>query len=351
MRKVLITGSAGFIGFHVSKKLINLGYEVVGLDNISEYYDKTLKYDRLTELGISKNNIKYNELCGSSKHSNFKFIQLDLEKQPEIDRLFEYEKFDYVIHLAAQAGVRYSITNPQVYIQSNLVGFANIIEASKCAKIKHFVYASSSSVYGLNEKQPFSTEDRVDHPISLYASTKKANELMAHSYSHIHSLPTTGLRFFTVYGPWGRPDMAPFIFAKSILEEKTIEVFNYGKMQRDFTFVNDIVEVVSKVAISPPVPNVEWNKGLDHQSHSSAPYRIYNVGLGNPIKLLDFIGILENALNKKAILNLMPIQSGDMVSTFADTSGLQKDFNYQPATTLEEGINKFAKWYVDYYKY
>lgn len=347
--KILITGTAGFIGFHVAKRFIHEKFEVVGLDSINDYYDKNLKYARLAETGINKEEIQYGKITKSDKFKNYRFIRLQLEDKAKISELFESEKFDYICHLAAQAGVRYSIKNPYVYIQSNISGFLNIIETSKNNKIKHFVYASSSSIYGLNEHMPFSESDNVDHPISLYAATKKSNELIAHSYSHLFNLPTTGLRFFTVYGPWGRPDMALFVFTKAILNNEPINVFNNGNMMRDFTYIDDIVEGVFRVVKEPAKENPAWSAEKPDPASSSAPYKLYNIGNGNPVNLIDYIKAAENALCIKAIKNFLPIQPGDVKKTFADISVLNKYFNYKPSTSVKKGVAKFIKWYRQYY--
>ncbi|HAF28038.1 MAG TPA: NAD-dependent epimerase [Bacteroidales bacterium] len=346
MSKVLITGTAGFIGFHLANVLIAKGYEVVGLDNINDYYDVNLKYGRLNESGIKREQIEYNTLLRSEKFDNYRFIKLDLEDQENINTLFKKEKFDLVVNLAAQAGVRYSLENPHAYINSNILGFTNILEACRHNSIKHLVYASSSSVYGLNTKMPFSTSDNVDHPISLYAASKKSNELMSHTYSYLFKLPTTGLRFFTVYGPWGRPDMALFIFTKAILEDKPIDVYNYGNMQRDFTYIDDIVNGIVKVLENPP----KGKEKIENPSVSVAPYKIYNIGNSTPVKLIDFIDAIEIALNKKAIRNLMPIQAGDVEKTWADVTDLIEDLGYKPATDINYGVSKFIEWYKSYYK-
>ena len=347
--KILITGTAGFIGFHLARKLIDKGYEIIGLDNINDYYDVNVKYGRLKETGIDKEKIEYNKLIQSSKNQNYKFIKLNLEDRGNLQKLFEEEKFDKVCNLAAQAGVRYSLENPYAYIDSNIVGFINILECCRHNKIKGLSYASSSSVYGLNENQPFSTSDCVDHPISLYAASKKSNELMAHTYSHLYDLPTTGLRFFTVYGPWGRPDMALFLFTKAILENRAIDVFNNGNMQRDFTFVDDIVEGVTRVIENPPKGYSNWDGANPDPSSSKAPYKIYNIGNNNPVKLMNFVGAIENKLGIKAEKNFMPLQAGDVPSTFADVADLVKDLDYKPETTIQEGIDKFIDWYRDFF--
>lgn len=348
--KHLITGTAGFIGFHLAIKLLERGDEVVGLDNINDYYDVTVKYGRLKESGIEKEEIAYAKKTLSKKYPNYKFIKLNLEDKSEIDKLFKEEKFDKACNLAAQAGVRYSLTNPDAYISSNIVGFINLLEACRHNNIKHLSYASSSSVYGLNEEQPFSTHDNVDHPISLYAASKKSNELMAHTYSHLYKIPTTGLRFFTVYGPWGRPDMALFLFTKAILEDRPIDVFNYGEMQRDFTYIDDIVEGIIRVIDNPPAGNPLWSGKNPDPSSSKAPYKIYNIGNNNPVKLLDFINAIEKAIGKNAKKNMLPIQAGDVPSTYADVSGLINDFGYKPNTPIEKGINRFIKWYREFFR-
>ena len=353
--KILITGTAGFIGSHLAIKLLERDDEVVGLDNINDYYDQNVKYGRLQRAGIIENledakDIKYNQLLISSKNKNYKFIKLDLEDKENIDKLFEEEKFDKVINLAAQAGVRYSLTNPSAYVSSNIVGFMNILEACRHNDIKSLAYASSSSVYGLNESQPFSTKSNVDHPMSLYAASKKSNELMAHTYSHLYGIPTTGLRFFTVYGPWGRPDMALYLFTKAIVEGKAIDVFNYGEMQRDFTYIDDIVEGIIRVNDNPPKGDIKWDGHNPDPSSSPAPYKIYNIGNNNPVKLMDFIEALENKIGKKAKKNMLPIQAGDVPSTYADVSDLIADLNYKPETTIEEGISNFVDWYVEFFK-
>ncbi len=348
--KILITGTAGFIGFHTAKRFINEGFDVIGLDSINDYYDKNLKYARLSETGIIKDQIQYAQLTQSEKHENYKFIKLQIEDKEEILKLFEEEKFDYVCHLAAQAGVRYSIENPYVYFHSNINGFLNIIEACKRNTIKHLVYASSSSVYGLNKKMPFSTYDNIDHPISLYAATKKSDELIAHAYSHLFKIPTTGLRFFTVYGPWGRPDMALFLFTEAMLKDKPINVYNNGDMMRDFTYVDDITEGIYRIVRKPAKPDPDWSAEKPNPATSSAPYKIYNIGNGNPVKLMDYIEAAEKALDKKAEKNYMPMQPGDVQKTFADVSSLTKDFGYKPNTSINTGVSEFIRWYRKYYK-
>jgi UDP-glucuronate 4-epimerase len=350
--KILVTGSAGFIGFHLAKKLLERGDEVVGLDNINDYYDVNLKYARLDELGIDARGSQNGKIIGSSNYANHKFAKIDLADADAINRLFQAEKFDAVCNLAAQAGVRYSIENPHAYIQSNVVGFMNILEACRNYGVKNLAFASSSSVYGLNRSQPFKTSDHTDHPISLYAATKKSNEMMAHTYAHLYGISTTGLRFFTVYGEWGRPDMAPMLFTDAILNDRSIKVFNHGNMSRDFTYVGDIVEGIIKVIDNPAKPLCESK--TDQESNleadrSSAPYRIYNIGNNSPVQLLDFIKTVEKSLGKEAKKNFMDMQDGDVVSTYADVSGLRDDFGYKPTTTLEVGVDKFVKWYRKFY--
>lgn len=333
--KILLTGAAGFIGMGTAARLLGRGDEVVGLDNLNDYYDVTLKQSRLDRL---------------RPHEGFRFVKMDVADRPGIERLFAVEKFDRVIHLAAQAGVRYSLQNPHAYIDSNIVGFMNILEGCRHAEVAHLVYASSSSVYGGNTKMPFSEHDNVDHPVSLYAATKKASELMAHTYSHLYGLPTTGLRFFTVYGPWGRPDMALFLFTKAILAGRPIDVFNYGQMQRDFTFVDDIVEGVVRVLDRVAVPNPGYDPARPDPATGSAPYRVFNIGNNRPVPLLDFIGCLEQALGKKAEKNLLPLQDGDVTATYANTDGLNEWVGFVPGTRIEQGVARFVAWYRDYYK-
>lgn len=347
--KILVTGTAGFIGYHLAKKLLERGDEVIGLDNINDYYDVNLKYARLKELGIEKEEIEDNKLASSSKYPKHKFIKANLEDSKTINSLFENEKFDAVCNLAAQAGVRYSIENPHAYIQSNVVGFLNILEACRNFDVKNLAYASSSSVYGLNKSQPFKTNDHTDHPVSLYAATKKSNEMMAHSYSHLYGIQTTGLRFFTVYGPWGRPDMAPMLFADAITNDRPIKVFNHGKMSRDFTYIDDIVNGIINVIDSPSKSNENFDANTSNPSISSAPYKIYNIGNNSPVKLMDFIEILEESIGKKADKNFMDMQDGDVVSTYADTSGLTNDFDYKSSKNLVDGIDEFIKWYKNFY--
>jgi UDP-glucuronate 4-epimerase len=348
--KYLVTGAAGFIGFHVAQKLIDRGEEVVGLDVINDYYDVSLKFARLEHRGIQRNSIKKGELVQSGTQPLYRFIQLDLANKEPLLTLFEQEKFDVVIHLAAQAGVRYSLTHPEVYIQSNIIAFLNILECCRFHPVKHLVYASSSSVYGANEKLPFSTSDSVDHPISLYAASKKSNELMAHTYSHLFGIPTTGLRFFTVYGPWGRPDMALFLFTEAILKGEKIQVFNYGEMKRDFTFVDDIVEGVIKVADRPAAANPDFDPKKPDPGSGKAPFKIYNIGNSSPVLLMDYIRAVEKGLGKKAEMELLPLQPGDVPASHADVEDLVRDTGYKPSTPIETGVKAFTDWYLDYYK-
>lgn len=365
--KILITGTAGFIGFHLVNKLLKeTDWQIVGLDNINDYYDVNLKYARLKETGIEKAKIDQAEhafmqacnhaeleqsanlpIIQSVTNENYRFIKLDLTDKEKLLKLFEQENFDYVVNLAAQAGVRYSITNPDSYIQSNIVGFTNILEACRHNKVKHLVYASSSSVYGLNTKMPLSTSDNVDHPISLYAATKKSNELMAHTYSYLYNLPTTGLRFFTVYGPWGRPDMALFKFTKAILNDEPIEVYNEGNMIRDFTYVDDIAEGVYRVITHLPEAKDELNE--NDPSVSIAPYKIYNIGNSTPVLLNDFIEAVEKELGKKAKKVFLPIQPGDVKKTNSDVKDLERDIHYKPNVKYREGIRKFLEWYFEFF--
>jgi len=348
MSRILITGTAGFIGYHLVNRLIAEGHQVTGLDNINNYYDVNLKYARLAATGIIKEEIEYNRVIESIKYKNYRFIKLHLEDKESVDGLFKSSGFDYVVNLAAQAGVRYSIENPMAYINSNIVGFANILEACRHNNIKHLVYASSSSVYGLNEKMPFSTEDNVDHPISLYAASKKSNELMAHTYSHLFDLPTTGLRFFTVYGPWGRPDMALFIFTKAIIEGNKIQINNKGEMQRDFTYIEDIINSLSRIIDVIPEGNPSWS-GIDPKPSSSpARYRVYNIGNNSPVKLMEFVEAIEDELGIKARKEFLPMQPGDVPATWADVNSLIDTIGYKPATPVKEGIRNFVNWYKEY---
>lgn len=348
--KILVTGAAGFIGFHLTKALVDRGDVVVGVDNMNDYYDPILKAARLKEMGIETSEFIDAQNYQSANHSNYSFTKIELSRQEEVSALFVKEGFDKVMHLAAQAGVRYSLENPQAYVNSNIVAFTNILEACRHNKVKHLVYASSSSVYGLNEKMPLSEDDNVDHPVSLYAASKKCNELMAHTYSHLFNLPTTGLRFFTVYGPWGRPDMALFLFADAILKGETINVFNHGNMVRDFTYVGDIVEGVVRAIDQTAQPNEDWNGSTPIPSSSKAPYKIYNIGNNNPVKLTEFIEAIENELGKKATKKMMDLQPGDVPRTYADVSKISSDLNYKPETKISYGIREFINWYKAYYK-
>ncbi|HCC5684860.1 TPA: NAD-dependent epimerase [Staphylococcus aureus] len=332
--KILITGTAGFIGSHLSKKLISQGYEVVGIDNINDYYDVTIKKDRLKSIGTE----------------NFTFYKINLEDDASMNEIFKNEKPHVVVNLAAQAGVRYSLENPRAYIDSNIVGFTNILECSRHHKVEHLIYASSSSVYGANTSKPFSTSDNIDHPLSLYAATKKSNELMAHTYSHLYNLPTTGLRFFTVYGPWGRPDMALFKFTKAIVNDEAIDVYNHGKMMRDFTYVDDIVEAISRLVQKPAQPNPEWTGDNPDPSSSYAPYKIYNIGNNSPVRLMEFVEAIENKLGKVAKKDYMDLQPGDVPETYANVDDLYNNIDFKPETTIQDGVNKFVDWYLDYYK-
>ncbi len=333
--KTLITGIAGFIGFNLASRLLDEGHVVIGVDNLNDYYDVNLKKDRLEIL---------------NRKGGFQFIQLDISHRPEMEKLFEDHAFDCVVNLAAQAGVRYSIENPGAYVDSNLVGFGNVLEGCRHSKVKHLVYASSSSVYGLNTHMPFAVKHNVDHPISLYAASKKANELMAHTYSYLYNLPTTGLRFFTVYGPWGRPDMALFLFTKAIMSGEPMKVFNNGNMQRDFTYIDDIVEGVIRVMKKIPEPNPQWSPEQPDPSTSCVPYKLYNIGNNNPVPLMDFVHAIEDALGKRAVIDYLPLQAGDVPSTYADVSDLIADVGFKPSTSVEEGIEQFVKWYRSYYK-
>lgn len=332
---VLITGAAGFIGFHLTRRLLEKGCKVIGIDNLNAYYEVQLKEARLERL---------------TPFDNFSFIKADIADRTRIEKVFQENPFDVVVNLAAQAGVRYSLTNPHAYIDANLVGFGNILEGCRHHGVKHLVFASSSSVYGANTKMPFSVHDNVDHPVSLYAATKKANELMAHAYSHLYGLCCTGLRFFTVYGPWGRPDMALFLFTRAILDGKPIKVFNHGKMQRDFTYIDDIVEGVYRVMGSPPSPDASWRGDQPDPGTSYVNYRVFNIGNNRPVNLLDFIETLENVLGKKAEKDFQDLQPGDVVATYADIEDLKQQVGFAPATPIEEGIRRFVDWYREYYK-
>jgi UDP-glucuronate 4-epimerase len=335
-QKVLVTGAAGFIGFHLAKRLIADGHQVVGVDNMNPYYDVSLKEARLVDL---------------KKEANFTFFQTDLCDRPKLEDLFARHGFEVVVNLAAQAGVRYSLENPYAYVDSNLVGFINLLECCRHQAVKHLVFASSSSVYGANTRMPFSVHHNVDHPVSLYAATKKANELMAHTYSHLYRLPCTGLRFFTVYGPWGRPDMALFLFTQAILEDKPIKVFNHGKMQRDFTYIDDIIEGVVRVMGRLPEVNPKWSGDSPDPGTSSAPYKVYNIGNNNPVELIKFIEVIEDILGKEAKKELMDIQPGDVAATYADVDDLMEDVGFKPDTPIEVGIKRFVHWFKEFYGY
>ena len=333
-KKILVTGSAGFIGFHLTKSLFLNGFDVVGIDNLNDYYDPELKRHRLSLL---------NKLDSSNKLENsYKFFQVDISDKEHLENIFTENKFDIVINLAAQAGVRYSLENPTAYVDSNLVGFVNLLECSRNHKINHFIFASSSSVYGMNTKQPFSTNDNTDHPISLYAATKKSNELMAHAYSHLFDMPCTGLRFFTVYGPLGRPDMAYYKFTKNIIDEEPIDIYNHGKMKRDFTYIDDIVIGLMQVISSPPI------KAKRKDTNANAPFNVYNIGNNNPVTLDRFIKAIETALSKKAIKNMLPMQDGDVPITYADIDSFIEDYGFKPETSIEDGIKEFVKWYTSH---
>ncbi|NJM17171.1 MAG: NAD-dependent epimerase [Bacteroidales bacterium] len=347
--KILVTGTAGFIGYHLAEALLKRGDEVIGLDSINDYYDVSLKYARLQNHGINKSEIAYNKVVQSNLYPNYRFVQLDLSDKEGLETVFRANNIQRVCNLAAQAGVRYSLINPGAYVQSNIVGFVNILECCRHNNIEQLAYASSSSVYGLNETMPFATSDNVDHPISLYAASKKSNELMAHTYSHLFNLPTTGLRFFTVYGPWGRPDMALFLFTKAILAGQPIDVFNNGNMRRDFTYVDDIVEGVTRVIDNPPAGNKAWEGKNPDPSCSKAPYKVYNIGNSSPVKLLDFIKAIETKLGIEAKKNLMPIQPGDVEATYADVQSLTNDLGYKPNTSITAGVDKFIDWYRSFY--
>lgn len=335
MQRIIVTGCAGFIGFHLSQKLLSQGYNILGIDNLNPYYDVNLKHARLSQI---------------KEHENFTFLEQDIAEREAILETFQSFKPDYVVHLAAQAGVRYSITHPEVYTHSNLVGFSSVIDAARqCDGLKHFLYASSSSVYGANKQQPFSESDSVSHPLSLYAATKKSNELVAHSYANIYGLPSTGLRFFTVYGPWGRPDMALFLFTQKILNDEPIPVFNHGKMRRDFTYVDDIVDGISRLIPVAPEGNPKWD-GVTHDPHESfVRYKVYNIGNSEPVELMDYIAAIEQALDKKAILDLLPMQKGDVPETSADVSYLHRDISYKPSTPVTVGVKRFVEWYLSEY--
>lgn len=348
--KVLITGAAGFIGFHLARRLSLEGRVVVGLDNINDYYDPELKYERLSEAGINGRKLENGEKVKSNRYPNYSFVKLDLKNYNELSDFFKVESFTHVVNLAAQAGVRYSLENPMAYVESNVIGFMNILECCRYNRIQHLTYASSSSVYGLNESMPFSTSHNVDHPISLYAATKKSNELMAHTYSHLYGLPTTGLRFFTVYGPWGRPDMAYFLFTDAISKGEPIKVFNNGAMSRDFTYIDDIVEGVARVNDNSPKGNPNWSGKVPDPSSSKGPYAVYNIGNNAPVKLMEFISVIEKSLGKEAKKDFMPMQAGDVSATYADVQSLIDNLGYQPNTPLEVGVKNFVHWYREFYQ-
>jgi UDP-glucuronate 4-epimerase len=334
MPPVLVTGAAGFIGYHLSERLLAQGQTVIGIDNLNDYYEVALKEARVARLAAKP---------------GFSFQRLDLADADGMEALFKSHGFSVVYHMGAQAGVRYSLQNPRAYVRSNLDGFANILEGCRHHGVKHLVYASSSSVYGAGTHMPFSTHQNVDHPVSLYAASKKANELMAHAYAHLYRIPTTGLRFFTVYGPWGRPDMALFLFTRAILSGKPIDVFNHGDMKRDFTYIDDIIETLARVGEKPAAPNANWNSDAPDPSSSNAPYRVYNLGNHSPVQLLHLIEVLEDALGKKAVKNMLPMQPGDVHATYADVDDLMRDFNFSPNTPIEVGVKRFVEWYKDYY--
>lgn len=348
--KILVTGVAGFIGSHITKRLLERDDEVVGLDNINTYYDIDLKYGRLTTLGVQRGSIDWYKFSSSDVYKKFHFIQMNLEDRQAMQMLFANEHFDVVVNLAAQAGVRYSIENPYAYVESNVDGFLNILEGCRHHEIKHLVYASSSSVYGLNGKIPFSEKDSIAHPVSLYAATKKSNELMAHTYSHLYGIPSTGLRFFTVYGPWGRPDMSPFLFADAILNNRPIKVFNNGDMLRDFTYIDDIVEGVIRVIDHIPEGNPDWNAEMPDPNCSTAPYKIYNIGNSQPVRLMDFIQAIEEAIGHPARKEFLPMQPGDVYQTYADTSALQQELGFKPNKPLKEGVKETVEWYRSFYR-
>ena len=348
--KILVTGAAGFIGSYVCKYLLSRGDEVVGLDNINSYYDINLKYGSLLTLGIEGNAVNWYLFVESNVYEKFRFIRMNLEDKQAMQMLFANERFDKVVNLAAQAGVRYSIENPYAYVESNIDGFLNVLEGCRHYRVKHLIYASSSSVYGLNGKVPFSENDSVAHPVSLYAATKKSNELMAHTYSHLYAIPTTGLRFFTVYGPWGRPDMSPFLFASAILNNRPIKVFNNGDMLRDFTYIDDIVEGVLRVIDHVPEPNLNWNDQNPEPSSSKAPYKIYNIGNSHPVKLMDFIEAIEKAIGHPADKIYFPMQPGDVYQTNADTTALERELGFKPNKSIIEGVRDTIDWYRSFYQ-
>ena len=349
MQKILVTGTAGFIGFHLTSRLVSEGYDVVGLDIMNDYYDINLKHARLNVLGIDKDRIQLNQKVSSSVYPNLNFIQSDLAHHEYIVSMMKSESFDYVVNLAAQAGVRYSIDNPLAYTHSNVDGFLSVLEGARHSKVKHLVYASTSSVYGLNTAMPLKETTPTEHPMALYAATKKANEMMAHSYSHLFDIPTSGLRFFTVYGPWGRPDMALFLFAEAMRKGEPINVFNHGKMIRDFTYVDDIVESITRLVVKPPKRNNDWDGDDPRIDSSSAPYRIFNIGNGSPVELMRYIEAVESSLGIKGQYNMMDIQPGDVPATHADTTSLQEYIGFKPSTSVEDGVEQFVSWYKQYY--
>jgi UDP-glucuronate 4-epimerase len=342
--KILITGAAGFIGYHLTKFLLDKGHEITGIDSINAYYDTSLKFDRLADLGIDKSLVEQSKSIKSTRYSSFQFIQLNIADSTVFPNALNNVYYEIVIHLAAQAGVRYSITNPQAYIESNLVAFANILEYCRHSHVKHLIYASSSSVYGNHIEAPFHETANTDHPVSLYAATKKSNELMAHTYSHLYDLPVTGLRFFTVYGPWGRPDMSPILFAKAIMTDQPIKVFNHGNLKRDFTYVDDVVDGISRL-LDAPLPQ----KSVTSSGHSTPPFRIFNIGNNRPVQLLHFIEVMEQSLNKKAIKEMLPMQQGDVYETCASVDALHELTGYTPSTSIEQGLPKFVAWFRSYY--
>lgn len=348
--KILVTGVAGFIGFYVCKRLLDRGDIVVGLDNINTYYDVGLKYGRLSTLGIQQELVDWYKFVESNFFENFRFIRMNLEDKQVMQMLFANEHFDKVVNLAAQAGVRYSLENPYAYVESNIDGFLNVLEGCRHYQVKHLVYASSSSVYGLNGKVPFSEKDSIAHPVSLYAATKKSNELMAHTYSHLYGIPSTGLRFFTVYGPWGRPDMSPFLFTDAMLHGRAIKVFNHGDILRDFTYIDDIVEGVLRVVDHIPVPNPHWSAQAPDPSSSTAPYKIYNIGNSHPVKLMDFIQAIEEVIGHPAEKVYLPMQPGDVYQTDADTTALQQELGFKPNKSIKDGVRETVEWYRSFYK-
>lgn len=347
--KILVTGTAGFIGFHLTRYLLERGDEVTGIDNINDYYDTSLKYGRLREVGIEEEEIRYGIAVKSHKYAAYHFIKADITDHEQLEEVFKNNAFDAVCHLAAQAGVRYSLTNPKAYLESNITGFLHMLECCRLHPVKHLVYASSSSVYGLNEKMPFSVHDGADHPVSLYAASKKSNELMAHTYSHLFNIPTSGLRFFTVYGPWGRPDMALYTFTKAILEHQPIEIYNNGQMKRDFTYVDDIIDGVVRVIDHPAESITHWDGVNADPATSSAPYRVFNIGRGETVNLMDFIQEIETNTGNTAVKKFLPLQSGDVIETWADITGMKEMLDYDPKVSVAEGVRNFVAWYKEFY--